>query len=133
LLIPELYLSIRQLEILTKQLKKMEITLTLEQISYIKSLDSSRKQKEFLLTAIIENITSLGESVKISKLPSQKYIFTPNGLVPMSKEFSDLIDSEGTFPWYSNSLKDVEEKFNKMVSKISDLPILKISTRKKIC
>jgi len=45
----------------------MTITINEEQLSYIKSLDSSRKQKEFLLTAIIENITSLGESKKISE------------------------------------------------------------------
>jgi len=42
----------------------MTIEINEEQISYIKSLDSDKKRKEFLLTAIIENITSLGESAK---------------------------------------------------------------------
>jgi len=51
----------------------MEITLTLEQISYIKSLYSKKKQRKFLLESLVENITSLGESVKISDLPSKTH------------------------------------------------------------
>jgi len=42
----------------------MKIEITKEQVEYIKSLDSDKDRKEFLLTAIIENVTSLGESAK---------------------------------------------------------------------
>jgi len=42
----------------------MTIEINEEQISYIKSLDSDKDRKEFLLTAIIGNITSLGESAR---------------------------------------------------------------------
>jgi hypothetical protein len=93
-------------------MKNLEINP--EQVAYIKSLDCSKKRKEFLLTAIVENI--IGEPEEISELPSQKYVFTPNGLVPMSKEFSDLIDSGKTHNWYNKNAKEVEEKFNELAN-----------------
>lgn len=39
----------------------MKLTLTQEQVAYIKSLDCSKKRKEFFLTAIIENIIRVSE------------------------------------------------------------------------
>ena len=46
----------------------MKIEITEEQVDYIKSLHTSKNKKEFLLSAIIENI--VGKSRKISYLPN---------------------------------------------------------------
>jgi len=66
----------------------MEITLTLEQISYIKSLDSDKDRKEFLLTAIIGNITSLGESAKF-EMPKEKEAEYNRKLANMREQFEN--------------------------------------------
>lgn len=51
----------------------MTITITEEQVSYIKGLDSKKKQRKFLLDCLVEQITTIGESVKISDSPSKLY------------------------------------------------------------
>jgi hypothetical protein len=48
----------------------MEIKLNLEQVSYLKGLDSKKKQRKFLLDCLVGMI--IGESVK--KIPSIKII-----------------------------------------------------------
>jgi hypothetical protein len=82
-----------------------------EQLAYLKSLESPKKRRKFMLDCLMEN--TLGESVK--------FIITPEGLKPMSDEISDLIDSGKAINWYTKSMKDVSERFDEMVKEmISD-------------
>lgn len=49
----------------------MELKLNLEQVTYLKDLDSKKKQRKFLLDCLVDSI--IGESEKISDLPSKLY------------------------------------------------------------
>jgi len=83
----------------------MTIEINEEQISYIKSLDSDKDRKEFLLTAIIEGI--IGES---EKFHDNKNIF--------KKYAKDLLDKEITLETcQSLKNKSVEHKFYELASK----------------
>jgi len=111
----------------------MTIEINLEQVSYLKSLDSKKKQRKFLLDCLVGII--IGESVK----------FDPDDLVGMQKLKQYEISPEKRAE-YNRKLAEMREEHDKKMeeinksfydklkdifycksSKISDLPKTKIN------
>lgn len=84
----------------------MKLTLTQEQVAYIKSLDCSKKRKEFFLTAIIENIIRESEE-PVNDNPKQyteedmQHAFSESRLTHSIFGFK-----HGNFEEYIDSLKN---------------------------
>jgi hypothetical protein len=90
----------------------MEIKLNLEQVSYIKSLDSKKKQRKFLLDCLVESI--IGESVKIE---DEKCI-----LCRRYPKIKDSNKCESCDFCIKNSLENDPYFIELRSGKISDLP-----------
>jgi hypothetical protein len=94
-----------------------------KQLSYIKGLDSKKKQRKFLLDCILENVIGESKEIKVEKVTDEKLTGTgyENAFfkvrIPIGADFSDVLkevdkykESQEIALNYSEPKKEVEEK-----------------------
>ena len=90
----------------------MEIKLNLEQVSYLKGLDSKKKQRKFLLDCLVEGI--IGESVKIKDDKCEVCLMYP--------KIKDSNKCEGCDSCIKNYLENDPYFISSMSRKVTDSP-----------
>jgi hypothetical protein len=69
-----------------------------KQLSYIKGLDSKKKQRKFLLDCILENVIGESKEIKVEKVTDEKLTGTgyENAFfkvrIPIGADFSDVLE-----------------------------------------
>jgi len=88
---------------------KSLIKLNPEQLQYLKSLDSKKKKRKFLLDCLVEEI-------EVKNLKAKAFFFIEGESIPIDDELFNFLDNHPMKEnWFSTTEKEIKKEFDEMV------------------